>query len=128
MSAHTEPIIDDEDTIPSRREILKKNDTVVVFESPEQAIEAMLENYRTNSRVWFDNGAVQWPWDGSFHQSFTNLPPEEDKRKYLATLAVGAFHKLFPVQRVSCYDTYVVVLADGESSRQPKDWSSMKLA
>lgn len=124
MSAHTEPIADG---IPSREEILKRNDTVVAFESPAQAITAMLENYRANSRVWFDNRKVEWPWKGSFHQPFTNLPSDTEERRRFATKVVGAFHELFPVQRVYCYDTYVLVLADGESARKPKDWGSMTL-
>jgi hypothetical protein len=130
MSAHTEPIIDDGDTVTSHREILKKNDTVVVFESPEQATQAMLTNYRANSRVWFDNYQVQWPWDGSFHQTFTNLPSDEQERRRFINRVADTFHALFPVQfnYVQCYNTYVVVLADGgHPTRTPNDWSSMKL-
>lgn len=127
MSAHTE-IIEPEDGVVTHREILKRNDTVVEYESDQQAIEAMLTNYRANSRVWFDNYTVQYPYMGGFLQTFTNLPTGKEEREELAGLVTGVFHEIFPVQYVTVADTYINVVGDGaHSSRAPKDWGSMKL-
>jgi len=126
MSAHTEP----EDGIVTHREVLKENDTVVAYESDEQAIAAMEENYRANSRVWFDDYTVQWPYMGSFHQPFTNLPSDLGERQRFINRVAEHFHNLFPVQPnfVQCYDAHVVVQANGgHPTRAPEDWDSMKL-